>query len=143
MSSYSIISYAGKDLPTNYQALLFSSWLHTLYSGNAQYRSGLEAMRLGKAHYYLEYHKYIESLLQKPDCIVKLAVLTEDHDIVLGYSVSREDVLDYVFVQKDQQGQKISNALMPNPMTAFTHTTSMWHPIWQSKYKECEFKPRA
>lgn len=95
-----------------------------------------------KSAYFLMYHKFIENLLQKPGCIVKLAVLSDDHDVVLGYSVSREDVLDYIFVQKESRGQKIATALIPQ-ITAFTHTTADWHPIWQSKYKECEFKPKA
>ncbi len=136
-TTYSIITFAGKDLPTNYQALVFSAWLRSLRKGNASYK------QIPSNAYYLCYHKFIENLLQKPGCIVKLAVLTEDHDIVLGFSVSREDVLDYIFVQPDQRGQKLSNVLIPSPMTAFTHMTNQWYTIWQSKYKECEFKPKV
>ncbi len=136
-SSYTILNYQGSSVPTQYQALIFSAWLRSLRKYNASYK------KIPSNPYYLCYHKFIENLLQKPSSVVAIAVLSTDHDVVLGFSVSREDVLDYIFVQPDQRGNKLSTALMPSPFTAFTHTTGMWHPIWQSKYKECEFKPKA
>lgn len=136
-TTYSIISYNAKDLPKEYEALLFSKWLRSLRKGNPLYRS-VEAIK-----YFDEYHRFIENLLKKPDMLIKLAVLTDDHDVVLGFSCSREDVLDYLYVQPDQRGQKISTALIPEYIRTFSHMTKLWMPIWQAKYKHWRFNPKA
>lgn len=135
--SYSIISCQGNELPTRYQAVVFSKWLRSLRNGNELFKA------TSSNDYYTHYHQFIERLLQKPDSLVRFAVLTENHDIVLAFSVSREDVLDYLYVQPEQRGQKLSTQLIPMKITAFTHMTKMWLPIWQSKYKDWKFNPFA
>jgi GNAT superfamily N-acetyltransferase len=133
----SIISFKGSELPIAYQALIFSGWLRSLRKGNDLFKV------TDSNAYYANYHKYVENLLQKPGSLVKLAVLSDNHDIALGFSVSREDVLDYIFVQPEQRGQKISTLLIPEGITTFTHMTKVWLPIWQYKYREWKFNPFA
>ncbi len=132
-----IISFSGTNLPKQYEALVFSKWLRSLRKGNALFRY------VDSHQYYSEYHDFIEKLLQKPDCIVKLAILSDDEDVVLGFSVSREHVLDYVYVQPEQRGQKLSEILIPKQITTFSHITKAWSHIWQAKYKEWIFNPKA
>lgn len=135
--SYSIISFPGPDFPTRYQAAVFSKWLHSLRNGNDFFKA------TSANDYFIQYHQYIEKLLEKPSSLVKFAVLTDDHDIILGFSVSREDVLDYLFISPEQRGQKLSKALIPDGITTFTHLTKQWIPIWQAKYKDWKFNPFA
>lgn len=95
--------------------------------------------------------------MKKPDCLIKLAVLTEDKDVVLGFSVSREDVLDYIHVHKDSRKDAemlidgkvvkfpggIGKKLLPKPLTTFTHLTKIALIIWQTeKYKHLKFNPK-
>lgn len=139
MSEYSILSYPAKDTPKTYLPLIYSSWLYSLRCGNPSYA------KLDKNEYFTKYHLFIENLMDKPDSVVRLAVLSDDHDVVLGWSVSREDVLDYVRVQKDYRRMGIAKKLMPPKLTAFSHVTITALKIWQRtpKYRYLEFNPHA
>lgn len=140
-SSYSILTFFGKDLFTHhkiYEAFVCANWRQSL----KKYNSVFKAMDDHQA-YDKEYSAYIKKLIEKPGCTIRLAVLTDEPEIVLGFSSKREDVLDYVFVRSEQRNQKISTALIPNNITTFTHITNMWIPIWQSKYKDWKFNPFA
>lgn len=136
--TFSILSYKASELPKNYEGMVYSKWLRTLRRGNPVF-SKMDT----SGPFYEQYHEFLEKLLAKPDSVIKLAVLTDDHDVVLGFSASREDVLDYVYVQPEQRNQKLSNALIPEGITTFSHITNMWFPIWQSKYKHWQFNPFA
>lgn len=117
MSSYSIISYPAKDLPEVYEPLIYSKWLRSLRFGEQIFKD------MDSNEYYTKHHAYIKRLLSCPDTSVRLAVLSEDHDIVLGFSVSRGDILDYVHVHKDYRRMGIGRALLPEKITTITHLT--------------------
>lgn len=136
-ASYKIISFKGSEIPSSYEGFIFSSWLRSLRKGNEMFAA------TDSGQYYREYHAFIGNLLKKPDSVVRMAVLVDDPDVVLGFSASREDVLDYVYVHFHQRGLKISDMLIPSNITTFTHMTKMWLPIWQSKYKHWKFNPFA
>lgn len=139
-SSFDVISFKGSKLPRKYEPLLFSRWLRSLRFGSPLYK------KMPSKEYFDNYHKFIENLLIKPDAIVRLAVLTEDHDNVLGFSVCREDVLDYVHVHTNNRRVGIAKALVPENITTFSHLTGPALVIWQSpasKYKHLKFNPFA
>jgi hypothetical protein len=136
-ASYSIISYPASQLPEQYKALIFSKWLRSLRFGNPVFK------KIESSQYYKNYHLFIEKLLAKPDSIIRLAVLTDDHDVVLGFAISREDVLDYVHVHGDYRRIGISKKLIPEGITVFSHFTLTWGAIWQSKLKHLKFDPFA
>ncbi len=95
--------------------------------------------------YFADYHKFIENLLAKDGSTIRLAVLSDDHDVVLGFSVSREDVLDYVHVQMDNRKLGIAKMLVPSRTTTVTHMTNLATGIWQENpnYKHIKFNPYA
>lgn len=136
-TSYSIISFPGKDIPKQYEGYVYDRWLRMLRQHNETFKF------LDTDSYYKIYHAFIEGLLQKPDSVVRFAVLSDDHDVLLGFCASREDVLDFIYVHKDYWGQKISTALIPKGITTFSHMTKLWLPIWQSKYKHWKFNSKA
>ncbi len=141
-STFQILTFKGSDLPINYQAMIYSKWLRSLRNGNDLFKA------MVSNDYYTQYHKFLRAILLKPDCLVRIAVLTENKDIALGFSVSREDVLDYVYVQPEQRGQKLLHKLIPKNITTFTHMTKTWLPIWQSSaftnvFKDWKFNPFA
>lgn len=129
--SYSVIALPGATLPEQYKALVFSRWLNSLRYGNPLFE------KVDRDTFYDQYRCFIQNLLNKPDSVIRLAVLTEDHDVVLGFSVCREDVLDYVHVHKDQRKQGIAKHLIPSVITTITHLTKTAIGIfsYNEKYK--------
>ncbi len=138
-SSYSILAFPASKLPEQYLPLVYSKWLRSLRHGNPVFG------KVPSDVYYEKYHKFIEHLMLKPDAIIRLAVLSDDHDVVLGFSVTREDVLDYVHVHKDHRKIGVAIALIPNSVTTFSHLTLTWLKIWQTRlrYKSLKFNPFA
>lgn len=138
-STYSVLAYPSAKLPETYVALVFARWLRSFRAGNPFLK------KASPAEYYKHYHKHIEMLLSKPDSTVRLAVLSDDHDVVLGFSVAREDVLDYVHVQKDHRRQGIAKMLIPQGITTMSHSTHLSVGIWQNnpKYKHLKLNPFA
>ncbi len=136
MSSYSIIAYPGYELPRQYRGIVFSRWLRSLRSGNRYFK------RIDKPAYYTSYRGYISLLLAKMNTVVRLAVITEEIDTVVGFSVSRGTKLDYVYVMDGaMRKQGIGTALVPPTIDTITHITNDGMKIWQSKHKDWKFNP--
>ena len=137
--TYSIVSYPAAKLPAEYKSIIFAKWLRTFRSGNPLIKN------IDTGAFYDMYHKYIENLLAKPDSIIKLAVLTDTPDVVLGFSVSREDVLDYIYVHPDNRKIGIAKKLFPKDTKVMTHITLKALEIWRNnpKYKYLKYNPFA
>ena len=137
--TFSVIEFYTSEMPKDYLPMIYSRWLRSLRNESPIYK------KIPSKTYYSDYHKYIENLLSKPDSMVHLAVLSDDNDIVLGFAVTREDVLDYVHVHTDYRKNGIAKAIVPKDITTFTHLTSPALLIWQGKdhYKHLKFNPRA
>ncbi len=135
--TYSILTFPSKEIPEAYKGLLFSKWLRSQRNGNYYYKAA------DSAAYYSAYHHYIENLLAKPDSKIRLAVLTDDHDVVLGFSVHRGAVMDYIYVHKDMRNNGIGTALIPTGTETFSHLTRTGDTIWKKKYKTWVFNPFA
>lgn len=137
--SYSVIVFPSSKLPPNYTAFIFSKWLRSLRYGNPLFK------KIQSGDYYQNYHVYIENLLKKPDSHVKLAVLSDDHDVILGFAVNREDVLDYIYVHVDYRKIGIGANLVLQDVKVFTHITLTAIDIWQNndKYRQWKFNPFA
>ena len=133
--SYTIIAYPGDRLPPTYTNMIFAKWLRSLRYGNDYFRL------ISSDEYYTAYSRHINWVLREPDCTVKLAVLTEDHDVCLGYCVHRGTVLDYVHVQRDMRRLGIGTALLPPEVTTITNITRNALAIWNPKLKQVKFNP--
>ncbi len=135
----SIHKYPAKHLPPQYKSLVFSKWLRSFRFGNPDFE------KINSDEYFKHYHLFIENLMNKPDSVIRLAVLTDDRDVVLGFSVSREDVLDYIHVHRDHRKQGIGSMLVPEGTTTFSHITKTATEIWLKvpRYKKLKFNPFA
>ena len=131
--SYDIISFKGAVLPPAYTNMIYSRWLRSLRFGNDYYKL------INSKDYYSSYQKHIAYILSLPTTVVRLAVLSDDHDVVLGFSVSRGDILDFVHVHKDMRRQGIAKSLVPKDIKTITHLTKTALIIWP-KY-EITFNP--
>jgi GNAT superfamily N-acetyltransferase len=137
MSDTYSVSVCPREKLDPFLPLIFSKWLRSLRYGN-------DYFRLIKAQaYYTAYHRYIQAVLNAEATQVRLAALTDDPDVVLGFSVSRGPILDYVHVHKDQRLQGIGKALVPKDITTITCLTRTALAIWGTKYPKLEFNPFA
>lgn len=147
---YKVIHFPGREFPQQYHALLFSKWMRSLRHQNDYYKL------IDPKCYYEAYRKYIQVLLDRPETVVRLAVLEDDDDVVLGFSVVRETILDYVHVLRirintdtgfemvDYRRKGIGSRLVPKDIDTFTHITKTAILIWSDhKYKHWKFNPFA
>ncbi len=135
MTSYTVTAYKGPDLPQQYVGLIYSKWLRS-------YRYGNDFIHLtDPSAYYPAYHCYISKILANPDTVICLAQLTEDMDVVLGFSVSRKNVLDYVHVHSYSRKMGIGSRLVPKGIDTISHLTKIGLSIWGSKYGKWKFNP--
>ncbi len=135
MSSYAVVAIPGPSLPADYAGFVFSKWLRTLRHGNELFKI------IDARNYYNAYHKLISTILARPETVVRLALLSDDRDVALGFSVCRDNVLDYVYVHKDQRRNGIGTSLVPRTIDTITHVTNTGLSIWGSKYGHVKLKP--
>lgn len=133
--SYKILKFAAIRLPDQYRNMLFSEFLRSLRFGN-EYFKLIEA-----EPYFQVYHAYFSVLLSRPESLVKIAVLTDDPDVALGWSLSEFDKLHYVYVKKDFRRTGIGRALVSEPFTRFSHVTKIALSLWTSKFPSAKFNP--
>ena len=133
-ASYKIITYKGNELPDNYKAMIFSKWLRSLRYGNDYFKL------INQARYYAAYHVYVERLLT--ESTIRLATLSNDIDVVLGFSVCRGNVLDYVHVQKDYRRIGVGKSLVPcSEINCITHVTRQGMSFWNNLMPLAIFDP--
>lgn len=130
-----MIPYLGKDLPESYRNMILAKWLRTLRFGNDFFRL------IDSDAYFESYQKYIKNLMNRSQCIIRLAVLTDDPDVCLGFSVSEPEVLHYLWVHKDNRKIGIGTSLVQFPFKYLTHLTTAGISIWNKHFKDVKFDP--
>lgn len=138
MSAYKVISLHGSDPSLGaYLSLIHSTFKRSLRYGNDWYKL------IDKDCYYQAYNQVVTVLLSRPAALVRLAVLTDDPDTCLGWSLSEEKTLHYVFVKANVGIRKlgIGTHLLPKEFNRITHLTRIGREIWQSKFPEVVFNP--
>lgn len=132
--TYSIISCSGSQIPFNYFGLVISKWLRT-------YRTGCDYMLLIKPQAYYEvYDKVVKVILNRPNTKVRLAILSDEPDIALGFCVYEGLAVHYIYVHSYQRNKGIAKSLLPKDFKYVTHLTKTGLSIW-NKYPEIEFNP--
>ena len=137
--AYDVIAIPADELSTELRNLILSRWMRSLRFGNDYFKL------MVPQSFYDNYDRYILNTLAK--AWVRLAVLADDRDVVLGFAVFRHvmtgGILDYVHVHKDQRRQGIAKALVPSGTHTITHLTRTGLSIWGSKHPEWKFDPFA
>jgi hypothetical protein len=83
----------------------------------------------------------IRLLLQEDGIVIRFAVLSDDVDVVLGFSVSEDKTLHYVHTNKDTRKQGIAKSLVPFEVEIITHLTKMGMMLWSTKLPGALFHP--
>lgn len=115
-------------LPGDHNFIL-STWLKGLKFGNSWFNL------IDQTTYYRVYHAMVESILAKPDTVVKVAVLSDDPDVILGYAVYRKDALtlEWSFVKSSWRGIGVAKMLVPATVTTVTHLTKLGESIFKKR----------
>lgn len=93
--------------------------------------------------YYEKYSRYLDTLMARPESKIRLAVLTDDHDVALAFCVHREKILDYVHVHYACRGARIATHLVPEKISCITHYTYMGARFVTNRYGGFKFNPYA
>lgn len=136
-STYSVIAFPASLVPAQYLNFIKAKWKRSLKYGN-------EYFKLAESDAYFEaYEVYISALLARPKSVIRLAVLSDDKDVCLGWSLIEGGVLHYVFVQHEHRNQGIGKSLVPTPIHTITHLTKSGMNAWHNKLPEAKFNPFA
>lgn len=135
--SFDVISFQGDQLKPSFQALVYSRFLKSLRYGNDYFRL------IESKPYFDVYHAYLATILTRENTRVKFAVLSENHDNVLGFSITEPNKLHYCHVQKDYRRQGVAKALCSEPFHVITHLTNVGASIWNNKFPKVQFNPFA
>lgn len=135
MSAYRIIAFPAETLPEQYRAMVFKKFLFSLRYSNRFFRL------IDKDSYFKHYEQYIKMLMTRPQAQVKLAVLDDDYDVVLGWALIEPDVLHYVYVNRENREIGIAKALLQNQFSEVTHLTNMGLKLWSTKLPHVIFNP--
>lgn len=134
-ATYKIITYPGAELPDQYRNLVLSKFLRSLRYGNEYFKL------IDKNAYFTVYDAYFKTLLYRPNSVVRLAVLTDDPDVVLGWSLMEDshfpekpDKLHYVYVNNTHRKLGIGSELVKSGFQVVTHLTTIGSSIWASKF---------
>lgn len=130
-----IRAYKSAELPEHYLNFVKDFWLKT-------YRKCNKFMKLvDAASYFNAYPKYIKSILDRPSVTVRLAMLGDDEDVLLGFSVSEGPILHYVNVPFDYRNHGIGRKLVPFVVERFSHITETGMKLWTKKVPQAIFDP--
>lgn len=113
---------------------MLSKFKRTLRSGNDYFKL------IDSDAYFRAYDNYCSLLLSRPNSVVRMAVLSDDRDVCLGFSLIEGDTLHYVFVQGDQRNKGIGKSLVPVKINWITHLTHQGAKIW-SKHRTVKLDP--
>lgn len=125
----------GDRLPDTYRNFIIARWTRSFRYGN-------DYMRLTDSDsYYNAYSRYVQSILEQPHTLVRIAILADTPDVAFGFAVTAKEVLHYVYVGLDYRSQGIGRLLVPGPISEFTHLTKAGLKLWPTKNPEAKFNP--
>lgn len=126
---YTIRAYKDED-----KNFILATFLRGLYYGNEFYNL------IPKPVFMSNYDRVGDALIK--NATIKIACLTDDPDVILGYSILSKDgrVLHWCFVKSSFRQQGIAKSLVPYNFTNFTHFTSLGL-ILAKKFNNLTFNP--
>lgn len=134
-NSYKIVTYKGHLLDPKFNNMIYAKWLRSLRRGNDYFKL------IYADDYFQTYYRYIKSVLERPTTEVRLAVLTDDSEISLGFCVYQPNTLHYIEVGNGFRKQGIARSLVPFSPEVITHLTKTGMIIWNKHMPHAKFNP--
>lgn len=98
---------------------IFSTWLRGLRHANDHYEL------IDNEAYFKHQHALIETILDDFGTTIRIACLKEDPSVILGYSVSKDNTLHWVFVKRSWRRIGLGKDLVPKDITTVSHVTKV------------------
>lgn len=114
---------------------ILATWLKGLRYGNDWF--GLVEAPV----YYASYQTVIERILQSPGTTIRVACLKDSPDVILGYSVTRGNTLDWIFCKSRWRLIGIAKSLVSESVTQVSHLTEVGKAILKKKKSSITFNP--
>ena len=114
-------------VPSDYP-FIYASWLRGLRHGSAYHEM------IDNDAYFKHQHRVIEKILEDDfEALIRIACLKDSPDVILGYSVFRNDQLHLVFVKRSWRGIGLAKDLVPENIKEVSHITKVGASILQKR----------
>lgn len=117
--------------------LIFATWLKSYQAASPNTK------HIPRDDYFTGHHKVLERIFARKPTVM-LAVLPDDHEVILGYSVTENDTIHYVYVKPAFRRYGIATALLGasgiSPRARFTHYTYVIR-LMHERVKEMTYNP--
>lgn len=133
-TTYSIISFPAKKLPDQYKGMIHARWQRSLRHGNEYFKL------CDPAAFHKAYSSYIDAILDREGAVVRLAVLSDDNDVCLGWCITEHSTLHYIHVAHEQRRMGVARALTP-PIATISHVTALGMIFWNKVLPQAKFNP--
>jgi hypothetical protein len=109
---------------------LLATWLRGLYFGNNWIKNNIEPQT-----YFDYYDEVIKLILLRPTTEIRLSVMADDPDVILGYSVVERDCLHWIFVKESWRKMGIAKSLVPSGIKSVSSVTDLGNKIRPNNWK--------
>lgn len=107
--SYTVIQIkGGSEQLQPYANFIRTGFLNSLRRGNKWFK------KLDQSTYYEVYGAIVDVLLKNPRLNFYIAVLTDEPDTALGWSLLEGRAIIYAFVKPEMRGNGIAQSLIPD-----------------------------
>lgn len=111
------------------KAFVFETFKKGLWNGNMEFR------QMSLHSFNTTYQKLIERLIALPETVTTIAALKEDDDVIVGYSITRPETIDWVFVKRGWRKLGIAKSLLAHIVPKrVTHMTTIPGKILVEKF---------
>lgn len=109
-------------------SFILATWLKGYYHGNAFWQD------VDRDLYFAKYKEVVLQLLATAN--VSVACLSDDNDVILGYSVHKGDVLHWMFIKKAWRKIGLAKLLIPHAgIKEVTHLTKIGRALLPKEWK--------
>ena len=112
-----------------------STWLKGQKFGNSMFK------QIDSQAYYETYKKFIESIIMRPNVVVKVVCLTDDPSIILAYSVFNSECLYWSYTKSAWRKKGLQKQIIPDTINCVASLTKVGEAI--IKAKGLKFNPWA
>jgi len=131
--------YDIRDMQELDKNFIIASFLNGNYYGNSWFNM------IDKSVFMQNYKQVIEHFINSPNFTVKIACPSDDHSIIIGYSILSADYqgIMWVYVKKDWRNKRVGTNLLPQFPTYVTHLTDSTKDLVKQKFPNIVFNPFA